>query len=341
MRVLIYSAKEFEIPYLEDTNNRKHKLTFIKDSLTSETAIKAVGYDAVSIFASDNASNTILEKLKDFGIKYIALRSVGHDNINLYTAKQLDIKVANVPAYSPYAIAEHAVALLLSLNRKFALSNQRVKQFNFDINNLVGFDLKNKTVGIIGTGRIGAVMSEIMHGFGCKLLGFDIKEKKRLTVDYRLKYVSLKKLCENSDVISIHLPLNTDTHHLINKELFDIMKPNIIIVNTARGGIINTKDAIEALENKQISGLAIDVYEHERKVFFKDCSLNIPKDDLLIKLNAFPNVLISGHHAFLTDEALTNIANTTIYNLDCWKDNKKPENELTYSIKMSDHLLNP
>ena len=341
MKVLIYSAKKFEIPYLESANNGKHKLTFIEDALTSETAIKAVGYNTVSIFSGDNASNIVLEKLKDFGVNYITLRSVGHDNINLFTAKQLGIKVANVPVYSPHAIAEHAVALLLTLNRNLVKSSLRVKQFNFDINNLIGFDLKNKTVGILGTGNIGSIMVKIMHGFGCELLGFDIKEKKRMTIDYRLKYVSLKELCEQSDVISIHLPLNTDTHHLINKELITLMKPSVIIINTARGAIIDTNDIIEALDNKQISGLVMDVYEHERKIFFKDCSLDIPKDGMLIKLNAFPNVLITGHHAFLTHEALTNIAETTIYNLDCWVNNKKTKNDLTNAINMGNHLLKP
>lgn len=328
MKVLIYSAKKFEIPYLESANYRKHKLTFIEDALTSETAIKALGYPAVSIFSGDNASNTVLEKLKDFGINFITLRSVGYDNINLLTAKKLGIKVANVPAYSPNAIAEHAVALLLSLNRELVKSSQRVKQFNFDINNLIGFDLKDKTVGILGTGNIGSVMVKIMHGFGCELLGFDINEEKKLTIEYQLKYDTLKEICKKSDIISIHLPLNTETHYLINKELIDLMKPNVIIINTARGAIIKTKDIIEALEKKQISGLAMDVYEYERKIFFKDCSLDIPKDDMIIKLNAFPNVLITGHHAFLTDEALINIADTTIYNLDCWSNNKKTENEL-------------
>lgn len=330
MKVLIYSSKDFEIPYLEDANKGKHKLTFIKESLSSETAMKAVGFHAISVFSNDILSNTVLEKLKDFGVKYITLRSVGHDNVNLFTAQTLGIKVAHVPAFSPNAIAEHAVAILLALNRKLILSSQRVKQFNFDINNLIGFDLKNKTIGILGTGKIGSVMTRIMHGFGCKLLGFDIKENKELMDAYQLEYVSIKELCKAADVISIHLPLNTETHHLIDKTLFELMKPNVIIVNTARGAIINTKDMVEALVNEQISGLAIDVYEHERDLFFNDYSQEIPKDDMFIKLNALPNVLITGHHAFLTEEALTNIADATIYNLDCWNEDKATKNELHF-----------
>jgi D-lactate dehydrogenase len=332
MKVLVYSSKAFEIPYLESANKGKHKLTFINDALSSETAIKAIGFDAISIFSSDNASNIVLEKLNDFGVKFITLRSVGHDNINLFTAKSLDIKVANVPAYSPNAIAEHAVALLMALNRKLHLSNERVKKFNFDLNNLVGFDLNNKTVGILGTGKIGSVMTKIMQGFGCKLLGFDINPNKLLPVQYHLKYVTLEELCKEADIISIHLPLNAETHHLIDKKLIDVMKPNCIIINTARGAIIKTDDMVKGLEEEHILGLAMDVYEYESGVFFKDCSLNIPKDNMLIKLNALPNVLITGHQAFLTDEALTNIADTTIYNLNCWSENIQTENELYFNI---------
>lgn len=331
MKVLVYSSKDFEIEYLEEANRGKHKITFIKDALSSETAMKAIGYNAISVFSSDMVSNIVLEKLKDFGVKYITLRSVGHDNVNLFTAQSLDIKVANVPVFSPHAIAEHALAILQALNRKLIVSNQRVKQFNFDISNLIGFDLYGKTVGIIGTGRIGSVMTRIMHGFGCNLLGFDILENKKLSVSYHLKYVTLKELCETSDIISVHLPLNSETHHLISKELIDVMKPNCMVINTARGAIINTKDIIDALFNKRISGLGMDVYEYERDMFFKDHSYDIPKDDMLIKLNALPNVLITGHHAFLTEEALANIAETTIYNLNCWNDNKETENELHFS----------
>ena len=329
MKVLVYSAKAFDVFYLETANNKRHKLVFIEDALSSETAIKAVGFKAISIMSSDNASDIVIEKLQAFGVKHITLRSVGYDNVNLNTAKRLKIKVANVPEYSPYAIAEHAVALLLTLNRKLIVSNSRVKGFNFDTNNLIGFDLNNKTVGIIGTGKIGSVFAKIMHGFGCKLLAFDIKKNKTLISDFNVEYVPLEALCKASDIISLHVPLNTETHHLINEELLDVMKRYVVIINTARGAVIKTTDIIKALDNKIIAALGMDVYEHERPVFFKDFSLDIPKDDLLIKLNAFPNVLITGHHAFLTEEALTNIAETTIYNLDCWSKISETENELT------------
>ncbi|AUC81135.1 2-hydroxyacid dehydrogenase [Lacinutrix sp. Bg11-31] len=332
MKVLIYSAKDFEIPYLENANNGKHKLTFIKDALTSKTAIKALGYDAISIFSADECSFMILEKLKDFNVKYITLRSTGYDNVNLRSAARLNIKVANVPAYSPYAIAEHAVALLLALNRKLIASNSRVKQFNFNLNHLIGFDLNGKTIGVVGTGKIGSVMSKIMHGFGCNLLGFDIEENQCLINDFNIKYMSLIELCKQADIISLHVPLNSDTHHLIDRNLIEQMKPGVVIINTARGLIVDTEAIIEGLENKTISAFAMDVYENEKNLFFKDLSYKMPEDNLFIKLNAIPNVLITGHHAFLTIEALTNIAETTIYNLDCWNDGTDTENELTETI---------
>lgn len=329
MKVLVYSAKDFEIPYLEKANQRKHQLDFTKDALCSQTAMKAVGYDAISIFSADEACFLTIEKLKEFGVKYIALRSVGYDNVNLRAASRLDIRVANVPAYSPYAIAEHAIALLLALNRKLIESNFRVNHYNFNLNNLVGFDLNNKTVGIVGTGKIGAVTSKIMHGFGCKLLAYDIVEDETLKERYNIRYTSLTELCEQADIISLHVPLNTETHQLINEELISVMKDGVVLINTARGSVINTEDVIDGLKSAKIGALGMDVYENEKGIFFKDHSQEIPHDDLLLKLNAMPNVLITGHHAFLTEEALTNIAETTVYNFDCWESGKESENELT------------
>ncbi len=329
MKVLVYSSKTFEVPYLESANRRKHKLTFIDEALSSETAMKAIGYDAISIFSADDASLMVIEKLKDFGVKYIALRSVGYDNVNLKVASRLGIRVAHVPAYSPYAIAEHAVSLLMALNRKLIESNQRVRRFNFNLDHLTGFDLNNKVVGIVGTGRIGSVMAKIMHGFGCKLLGQDIEENKELIEAYNLSYVSLEDLCKQADIISLHVPLNRETHHLIDENLIEKMKTGVIIINTARGGVLNTSHVIGGLMNRTIGALGMDVYENEKGTFFKDHSHDIPKDDVLIKLNAMSNVLITGHHAFLTHEALTNIAETTIRNLDGWVHGKVLENELT------------
>lgn len=329
MKVLVYSTRDFEKAYLEQANNNKHSLTFTKETLSSSTAINAVGYDAVSIFSADEACFLTIEKLHGFGVKYISLRSVGYDNVNIKSAKREGIKVANVPAYSPNAIAEHAVTLLLALNRKLIEANNNIKRFNFDLNHLIGFDLNGKTIGIVGTGKIGSVMAKIMHGFGCKLLGNDIEEDHLFTERYGLQYVSLENLCEQSDIISLHVPLNSDTHHMVNEDLFDIMKENVYLINTARGAIVNTDDLIIALDHKKIAAYGMDVYESEKGIYFKDLSHDIPDDDALIKLIAMPNVLVTGHQAFLTNEALTNIAETTIYNLDCWENNIVNDNELT------------
>lgn len=234
-----------------------------------------------------------------------------------------------MPAYSPYAIAEHAVALLLALNRKLIESNNRVNHYNFDLNNLVGVDLNQKTVGIVGTGKIGEIMCKIMHGFGCKLLGYDIEEKDTLKTQYNMEYMSLKDLCNRADIISLHVPLNADTHELINEDLIEEMKDGVILINTARGSVIDTEAIIAGLKSEKIGALGIDVYENEKNIFFKDHSQKIPNDNNLMLLNTMPNVLITGHHAFLTDEALTNIAETTIYNLDCYYSEKTTDNELT------------
>ena len=332
MKTLVYSAKDYEIPYLEKANCRKHQLTLTEEALSSESAMQAIGYEAVSISSADRASWIVIEKLSDFGIKYITLRAAGHDNISLNSALEFKIKVANTPAYSPYAIAEHAVSLLLALNRRLIESNQRVKSFNFDLNHLIGFNLNNKTVGIIGTGRIGSIMTKIMHGFGCELLGHDIVKNEELIQKYNMTYHSLEDLCENSDIISLHIPLNSDTRYLIDKKIIEHMKPGVVIINTARGAVLNTKDIINGLRNETIGSLGIDVYENENEIFFRDHSHDIVKDEMLIKLNAMPNVLITVHHALLTKEALTSIATTTIYNLDCWSEHRETENELTNAL---------
>ncbi|MEM9681363.1 MAG: 2-hydroxyacid dehydrogenase [Bacteroidota bacterium] len=334
MKLLVYSARDFEVPYIKSANKNRHEIVFTKEPLSSQTAIKAIGYHAVSIFSADEACFLTLEKLKAFGVKYITLRSTGHDNVNLRAASRLGIRVANIPAYSPHAIAEHGVSLLLALNRKLIESNQRVNHFNFDLHHLKGFDINGKTVGIIGTGRIGSVMAKIMHGFGCQLLGYDIEPDDTLVAHYNLEYVSLEELCRRSDIITLHVPLNSDTYYLINENLISEMKKGVTLINTARGAVINTEHVFDALISGQIGALGIDVYEREKGVFFQDRSNSIPNDDMLIKLNALPNVLMTGHHAFLTHEALTNIAETIIYNLDCWANGKDTENELTTTLQV-------
>ncbi|MCM4163440.1 MULTISPECIES: 2-hydroxyacid dehydrogenase [unclassified Arenibacter] len=328
MKLLVYSAKDFEIPFLDNANNDRHKVSYTKDALNSETAIQALGHKAVSIFSGDDASSLVLEKLSDMGVRYISLRSAGYNNVHLKTAHKYGLKVANVPYYSPYSIAEHAIALLQALNRKIVLADRQVHSYNFLQNNLMGFDLNQKTVGIIGTGNIGSVMAKIMHGFGCKILANDLKPDFGLVQLYDLSYTSLDQLCEQSDIISLHIPLTQESHYLIDKQKLSLMKPEVVLINTARGALVETKELISALEKKAIGGYCTDVYEKEIGSFFTDNSTEGIKDMQLIKLLSFPNVLLTPHQGFITKEALTNIAMVTFENLNSWKEGKPSRNEL-------------
>ena len=328
MKLLVYSAKDFEIPFLNNANNKLHKVSFTKDALNSETAIQAVGHNAVSIFSGDDASSIVLEKLSDLGVRYISLRSAGYNNVHLKTAHKYGLKVANVPEYSPYSIAEHAVALLQALNRKIILADRQVHSFNFLQNNLMGFDLNGKTVGIIGTGKIGSVMAKIMSGFGCKILANDLKPDYKLVQLYDLTYTSVEKICKQSDIISLHIPLTQENYYLIDKQKLALMKPEVILINTARGALVETKELISALEEKAIGGYCTDVYEKEIGSFFKDNSTEGIKDTQLMKLLSFPNVLLTPHQGFITKEALTNIAEVTFENLKSWEEGKPSKNEL-------------
>jgi len=254
---------------------------------------------------------------------------VGYDNIDINKAEELGIAVANVPEYSPYSVAEHSVALMLALNHKIIIAHNQVQHHNFTVGKLVGFDLHGKTVGIIGTGKIGSVAAAILHGFGCNLLGYDIEERKELTEKYKLRYVDLTTLWRTSDIITLYTPLNTATKYLINKESIGEMKQDVMLINTARGAVMNTQHVIEALERGKIGYLGTDVYEKEKGIFFYDHSKNPIQDEILKKLMSYPNVIVSPHQAYATKEALSNIADTTFYNIDCWAQDNPTENELT------------
>lgn len=325
----MYSTKDFEKPYLQTANRSHQNVDFTTESLSQPTAEKARGYQAVSIFAGDDASGPVIRALHSCGVKYIAVRAAGYDNVDLQVAQDSGISVANVPAYSPYAIAEHAVALLLALNRKIIYAWRQGQQHNFTVGNLVGMDLRGKTVGIIGTGKIGGIFAEIMYGFGCHLLGYDAVPDEDLTFRYGLNYVSLEDLCSRSDVISLHLPYNSRTRHLIGRAQFSCMKPGAIFINTARGGVVQTGELLKALEEKQIAACGLDVYENERGIFFYDHSRGALHDDMLERLLRMPNVIITPHQAFATHEALQNIADTTFENLDAWNGQTVSGNELT------------
>ena len=328
MKILLYSAKNFEIPFLERANKKEHKIVYTRDALDSETAIQAVGFEAIVLFSGDDASLIVLEKLWELGVRYIALRSAGYNNVQIEAAKRIGFKVANAPDYSPYAIAEHAVALLLALNRKVVLAANQGQAYDFTQDKLIGFDLNGKTIGIIGTGGIGKVMIKIMAGFGCKILAHDLYPDNSLVDKYGVTYKTFREICSEADIISLHIPLTQDTHYLIDKTLLDLMKKDVLLVNTARGAVVKTKDLIKHLENNTAAGYATDVYETEKGVFFLDNSKTGIQDSQLQKLLSLPNALLTPHQGYLTKEALTNIGEITFYNIDCWAMGKKSSNEL-------------
>lgn len=329
MKTLIYSAKDFEIPYLEKANANTHELHFTTERLTTHTAMLAVGYEAISIFSADDASSNVLEKLKAFGVSYITLRSAGYDNVSIFKAQKLGMHVANAPDYSPHAIAEHAITLLLAINRKIIRANTQVQQYDFTLSNLVGMDLKGKTIGVLGTGRIGSVIVKILHGFDTTIIATDIEENEHLIRDFGVTYMPLQELCKQSDAILLSVPLNGETHHLIDKEMLSYMKSSAYLINVSRGAIVDTKAVLESLDNHTLNGYATDVYAHESGVFFYDRSSDKPDDPLLDTVLKHPRVLLTPHQAFATQEALSNIAITTVTNLSSWEAGKRSKNELS------------
>jgi D-lactate dehydrogenase len=328
MKVLIYSIHGFDKPFIENLGQGKHEIVFTEQPLNENTAHLAQGFEAVALFTSDKANAAVLDVLSKNGVKFIALRSVGYDYVDIAKAKQLHIKVANVPAYSPYAIAEHSVALLMALNRKIILAQELIKQNDFRLDKLVGFDLYRKIIGVVGTGKIGSAFVSIMHGFGCKILAYDIEQDNALIEKYKVEYTSLETLCKNSDVISVNCPLNDATEYMFNKTTFSQMKKGVVFINTARGGVVNTQDLLDALDEGIVASAGLDVYEYEKPIFFYDHTNAQIEDQLFEKLRSHKNILITGHQAFLTNEALLGIAKTTINNLDQWSQTGKSENEV-------------
>ncbi|AUT03976.1 hydroxyacid dehydrogenase [Nostoc sp. CENA543] len=315
MKVAVFSTKAYDRKFLEAVNYpQKHDLVFFEPRLGQDTAILAAGFPAVCVFVHDQVDAPTLEILAARGTRLIALRCAGFNNVDLKAAAQLGIKVVRVPAYSPYGVAEHTAGLILSLNRKIHRAYNRVREGNFSLEGLLGFNLNERTVGIIGTGKIGLILGKIMRGFGCRLLAYDMYKNSELEA-LGGKYVELPELFASSDIISLHCPLTPETHHLINAEAIAQMKSGVMLINTSRGALINTQAVIEGLKTGKIGSLGVDVYEQESELFFEDLSDEIIQDDVFQRLTTFPNVLITGHQAFFTEEALRNIADTTLANI--------------------------
>jgi len=328
MKTAVFSTHNFEKETLTKAMGRRHELHFQTPRLSAETAPLAAGCAAVCLFVNDDASAPVLEQLAGLGVHYIALRSAGFNQVDVAAARRLGIRVARVPAYSPYAVAEHTVALMLALNRKIHRAHNRVREGNFSLDGLTGFDMQGKTVGIIGVGKIGQKLAQILRGFGCRVLASDPNPDSKWAAQHEVVYVSNEALFAASDIISLHAPLTPQTQHLVREETLSQMKDGVMIINTGRGALIHTRDAIRALKCGKIGYLGLDVYEEEKELFFEDRSAEILQDDIIARLMTFPNVLITSHQAFLTDTALQNIADTTAHNLDCFSAGSSCVNEV-------------
>jgi D-lactate dehydrogenase len=330
MKVAIFGTQFYERDYFNKYNvGTKHELVFFDENLNAETAHLANGFKAVCVFVTDTIDKKCSEKLAKLGVKLIVLRSAGYNNVDLESAKNYNIKVLRVPAYSPQAVAEHAIALILALNRKTHKAYNQVRENNFSLEHLMGFNLFGKTIGIVGTGKIGRSFCAIMLGFGCKIIAYDIKENEDLKQKGVL-YKTFDAVLSESDIISINCPLTPETQHLFDKNAFDKIKKGAMIINTSRGAIINAEDAIGALKKEQIGYLGMDVYENENELFFKDRSQSIIQDDVFERLLTFNNVLITPHQAFYTHEAVTEIVKITIKNFTDFEVKLVLENEVIY-----------
>jgi D-lactate dehydrogenase len=315
-QTVVFDAKPYDRTALQAASPADGmEWRFMDCRLSAETSAAATGAQAVCIFVNDKADRASLVALAQLGIRHVALRCAGFNCVDLAAAKELGIAVTRVPAYSPYAVAEHAVALLLALNRKIPRASNRVHDLNFSLAGLVGFDLHGKTAGIVGTGKIGRITAEILHGFGMRVLAFDPFPSVDWARQHGVEYTDARTLASSCEVISLHTPLTPETRHIICRESIGLMKPGTILVNVSRGALIDTKALIEALKSGAIGGVALDVYEEEEGIFFEDLSGQILHDDELARLLTFPNVLITAHQAFLTQEALAEIARVTVANI--------------------------
>ena len=331
MKLAVFSTHEYDraaLDYAKQSLSPELELVYFEPNLSQQTVALARGFTAVCIFVHDSLDEPTLKALREGGTTLVALRCAGFNNVDLSAAEKLGIHVVRVPEYSPYAVAEHAMALLLALNRKIPRAYNRVRDGNFTLDGLVGFDLHGKTIGVVGLGRIGNAFARIAHGFGCRLLAYDIQQNAELQKEIGLEYVTLEQIYAESDAISLHVPLFPQTFHMINALTLAQMKREALLINTSRGALINAPDLLAALKSGVIAGAALDVYEEEDDVFFRDLSGQVLQDDILALLVSCPNVLITSHQAFLTKEALRNIAETTLGNVAAFAQGQPLRHEL-------------
>ena len=334
IQVAFFDTKAYDRPSFEKYG-KEHDIQyrFLETKLNEDTVELARGCDAVCVFVNDTVNAQVIDKLYSYGVKLVALRSAGYNNVDVRAAFG-KVHVVHVPAYSPYAVAEHAMALLLTSVRRIHKAYNRTREFNFSLNGLTGFDFHGKTVGVIGTGKIGRIFINICRGFGMKVIAYDLFPAK----DSGIEYVELEELFERSNIISLHCPLTDATRHMISREAIEKMKKGVVIVNTSRGGLVDAEALLEGIKDRKIGAACLDVYEEEADIFFEDRSGHILNDDLLSRLISMPNVIVTSHQAFLTEEALNNIAETTVGNiLSCFEKDGLCDNELCYRCGDVEH----
>ncbi len=332
MRIAMFDTHHYDRDAFERANAAfGYDLSFLEPRLTAQTATLGVGFDVICSFVGDRLDREVLGVLHAGGVRLIALRSAGYNHVDIAAAAALGLPVVRVPEYSPHAVAEHAVALVLTLDRKIHRAHVRVREGNFSLDGLVGFDLHGKVVGICGTGRIGSVAARIFAGFGCTILAHDLRPSDALVRELGVRYVTLPELYREADILSLHTPLTPATHHQIDAAAFGAMKRGVLLVNTGRGAVIDSRALIAALKSGHLGGAALDVYEEEEGVFFEDLSDRVLQDDVLARLLTFPNVLITAHQGFLTHEALANIATTTLENVRAFERGGPLRNEVRAS----------
>lgn len=321
MDLAVFSTKPYDRAFLTEANEAlggDHQISFFEPRLDETTVPLVQGFDAVCAFVNDDLNEAVIDALADAGVRLVALRCAGYNQVDLAAAARRGLTVARVPGYSPHAVAEHAVALILSLNRQIHRASNRVRELNFALDGLIGFDLRGRTVGVVGTGQIGAAFARIMRGFGCTVVATDPYPDADLAAEGVI-YQDFERVIADADIVSLHCPLTPATHHLIDADALALMRPGVMLINTSRGGLVNTQAVIDGLKSGQVGYLGLDVYEEEANLFFEDLSNVVLSDDTFARLLTFPNVVITGHQGFFTEDALTNIARTTITNLTAFE----------------------